>query len=347
LFDPQLAEYLSRDWLIERAQIEESVEHAELEAMLVDGLIRQWRGKVGQQGFIPYSPRQAGIFKTLKATGRYALSELQHIAECWADYLDAVVISEPPYDDRSISDFEHFSRRVAENVSFFEEELKRGSERDELAARRLAEWQRAARLIAAKAERDLSDPLRHALQRQLWHLRWQDEFVRLIMAQKFENQLLQGYSVEVTFDGMSWRGGETTFSDINWESTFRRVREVRSEGQRFPLRLPDFNVTEKGVQLLKNLTPKQYSDLYLFCRMDKMFRVLEEMGSEIWVPAPPALGESICPECNEYFDRQRTTQIYCAERCRNRAKRRRWREKDPERARQCQARYWRSYGEDN
>ena len=50
----------------------------------------------------------------------------QNLSECWGEYLEAVVINEPPYDDRSISDLDHFSRRVAENVSFFEEEFARG-----------------------------------------------------------------------------------------------------------------------------------------------------------------------------------------------------------------------------
>src|SRR5689334_12174238 len=69
LFDPQLAEHLDRDWLIERARIEEGVQRAELEAMLTEGLIRQWHDKPGREGFIPYTTRQAGVLKTLKETG--------------------------------------------------------------------------------------------------------------------------------------------------------------------------------------------------------------------------------------------------------------------------------------
>lgn len=313
--------------------------------MLSEGLIRMWEDRTGQQGLIPYSSRQAGVFKKLKETGRYDLAELKHIAECWGDYLEAVVVEEPPYDDRELSDLENFRRRVAENVSFFRDEVERGSGRDEIANQRLSEWQQTARILEGKAEHTISDPLRSIIQRHLWHLCWHDEFVRLIMAQQFEAKLLQGYSVQVTFNRTSWHAGETALSDINWESTFRRIRDMRQEGQLFPLRMPEFNVTENGIELLRPLTPEQYSDIYLRHNMPEMLRVLDQMGDEIWSPPPPPLGDSICRECAGHFDRQKPTQVYCGERCRKRAKNRRWREKDPERARQCQAKYWSSYGD--
>ena len=356
LFDPQLAGALNMEWLIERAQIEEGVDRPEVEAMVAEGLVRVWTDAGGVEGFIPYSTRQAGVFKKLKEMGRYDLAELQHIAECWGEYLEAVVIDEPPYDDRNIPDLEHLRRRVAENVAYFEEEIAHGPERSyleprqalhqfELGKQRLSEWERTARILAGKSDQTLSDALRKAVQRHVWHLRWQDEFVRLTMAQQFETQILQGYSVQVTFNAMSCLDGEMTLSDINWRSTFRRIRDMRREGRVFPLRMPEFNITENGVELLQQLTPDQYAELYGRHRMEEMFRVLDEMGSEIWSPPAPPLGDSICSECTGHFDRQISTQIYCGERCRKRAKNRRWRERDPERARQCQARYWKGYGD--
>lgn len=57
--------------------------------------------------------------------------------------------------------------------------------------------------------------------------------------------------------------------------------------------------------------------------------MLNKMGTEIWSPPPPPLGDSICPECAGHFDRQATTQIFCGKRCRRRAINRRCREKIP------------------
>jgi hypothetical protein len=358
LFDPQLADSLNKDWLMERAPIEEAIESADVEQLLAEGLIRVWTDARGAQGFIPYSARQAGVFMKLKATGRYELAELQHIAESWGEYLEAVVVEEPPYDDRQVSDLENLRRRVLDNVAFFEGEYALGREREhlepdqsarqfELTKERLAEWRQTAAILNGKTEANLSDHLRSAVQRHLWRLRWQDEWVRLVMAQKFETQLLQGYSVQVTFDGTTWENGATTLSNINWPSTFRRIRDMRREGRFFPLRMPDFNVTDKGVELLKMLTPDEYAKIYERDHMGEMYRVMDEMGNEIWHPTEPPLGNSVCSECQEPFDRLCASQIYCGERCRKRAKNRRWRERDPERVRQCQARYWKSYGDVN
>jgi hypothetical protein len=343
LFDSQLAGVLEREWLFDRAQIEEDVDREEAETILAEGLVRQWEDREGNRGFIPYSPRQVGIFRTLKQTGRYGLAELQHIAECWGDYLEAVVMDEPPYDDRSVSDFENFSRRVEENVAFFQDEVERSTRDDENANERLEQWSRTATVLKGKSDETIGDRLRSAIARELWQQRWNDEFVRLIMAQKFEAQITSGCSVEVTFNGSSWNQGTTQLSDINWKSTFLRLRDVRKEGKQFPLRLPEFTVTETGIQHLARITPEQYSDLYARYRLEDMYRVLGEMGKEVWSPAPAPLGDAVCPECREHFDRKNPTRVYCGEPCRSRARHKRWREKDPERARQAQARYWKSY----
>jgi hypothetical protein len=251
-------------------------------------------------------------------------------------------MDEPPYDDRSVSDFENFSRRVEENIAFFKDEVERSTGDDENANERLEQWSRTAAALKGKSDKTIGDRLRSAIARELWQQRWNDEFVRLVMAQKFEAQITTGCSVEVTFNGSSWNQG-TQLSDINWKSTFLKLRDVRKEGKHFPLRLPEFTVTETGIQHLVRITPEQYSDLYARYRLEDMYRVLDEMGKEVWSPAPAPLGDAICPECREHFDRKNPTRVYCGEPCRSRARHKRWREKDPERARQAQARYWKSY----
>ena len=345
IFDPQLAGTLSIEWLIERAEVQELGTPAEVRSMVADGLVRLWKDQNGKQGFVPYSTRQFEVFKNLKATGRYSPSELQDIAESWTDYIEAVIVDEPPYDDRELADFDHFQRRIGENIEFFEFETQQLAEhestsQEEVAKQRLAEWQRIGRVFLGKTEAQLSERLRDAAHRQLFHFRWQDEWTRLIMAQKFEAQILQGYSLHVSFNRMSWEAGETKLLDINWPATLRRVSESRREGRLFPLRTPDFNLTENGVELVRALTPEQYSEMYLRLRMEEMSAALNELGNQIWSPAPAPNGLSTCAECGTSFKREVSKQIYCSSRCRRRAINRRWREKDPERARKCQARYW-------
>ena len=347
IFDPQLAGTLNIEWLIERAEVQELGTPAEVKSMVADRLVKVWKDRNGKQGFVPYSTRQFEVFKNLKETGRYSLSELQDIAESWTDYIEAVIVDEPPYDDRELADFDHFQRRIGENIEFFEFESQQPAEQEstsqgEIAKQRLAEWKRVGRIFLGKTEAQLGERLRKAAHRQLFHFRWQDEWTRLIMAQKFEAQILQGYSLHVSFNRMSWEAGETKLLDINWPVTLRRVSESRREGRLFPLRTPDFNLTENGVDLVRALTPEQYSEIYLRLRMEEMSAALAELGDQLWLPAPAPTDHSICPECGTPFDREAPSKIYCSDSCRKRAKNRRWREKDPERARRCQARYWKS-----
>src|SRR5262249_35954957 len=150
---------------------------------------------------------------------RYTVEELRHIMTDWDDYLEAVVMDEPPYDDFQVSDFEHFKRRVKENISHFEFDEERYRERPDyltpegyenqktLVADRLAYWRRVDRVIKGKSEDELSPRLRDAIHRQLFHLRWLDEFVRINMTQQFETAIKEGYSTEVSFDGFSTMNG--------------------------------------------------------------------------------------------------------------------------------------------
>jgi hypothetical protein len=118
------------------------------------------------------------------------------------------------------------------------------------------------------------------------------------------------------------------------------------EGHRFPLRTPDFNLTEKGLELVGTPSPSEYQELFTRHRLDDLFSRLHVMGSDLWNPSV-TIGTVQCPECNGIFVRTVASKVYCKDACRIRAKSRRYRERDPERARTNQARYWNNaYGAD-
>jgi hypothetical protein len=177
----------------------------------------------------------------LKETGRYDQDELQHIMNDWDDYLEAIVMEEPCYDDESIPDYQHFVRRAREMRELFEED--EGRERPESitqeqwhnrqadAQQKLNMWRKVCGIIERSAEEDLSSTLRNSFHRQLFHLRWWDEFVRMNMAKKFETAIIQGYSTDVTFTGWSSQGDEFTLENIDWASSIRMYRQTRREGK--------------------------------------------------------------------------------------------------------------------
>jgi hypothetical protein len=124
-----------------------------------------------------------------------------------------------------------------------------------------------------------------------------------------------------------------------------QLRRSRIEGNRFPLRTPDFNLNEHGLELIGRPSPTDYEALFTLYRLDELFRELERMGNDLWEPALPT-GTVACPQCGQSFVRKVAAKVYCTDACRARAKSQRYRDRDPERARLNQASYWSTYEAD-
>lgn len=355
LFDPQFSENLNEDWLAGAAE-RYGITAAEIQAWAADGLLKKWPGPNGATNFTLYSEKQAQVFKGLFSNSRYSKEEIGHIADEWNSYLE-MVREEPPYDDMDISDYVHFRRRANEMVEVFRRKGEysdaQGSPLGEerLAQilddqrEKLAQWELIRDLVDGRAETELPDGFQKTWKKVLFRLRFVDEFIRMQSAQRMVVQLEQGYSPEVDFDGWSQQGTEVTLTHLNWRSTLVQWRRSRIEGSRFPLRTPDFNLTEHGLELLGKPSPAEYEGLFARYRLGDLFSELERMGNDLWEPAMPT-GSVACPQCGTTFVRKIASKVYCTDACRARAKSQRYRDRDPERARLNQARYWSAYEED-
>lgn len=354
LFDVQLCGSLSAAWLTGELEAA-GMPSNQAKWMIDENLLSCWVNSEKEKGYLLYTLQQAQTLRTLVETGRYGTEELRHIMNEWDDYLEAIVMVEPAYDDMSVSDYQHLLRRANEMVKMFQEDdhneaqfIVPTEERQRQTARyqsNQTHWETIVRLLEKHSDEELPPRLRELFDHNLFQLRWWDEFVRLNMAGQFEAVILQGYSPEVTFGGFSAHGLEFTLSNIDWFSTLRRYRDTRSEGKQFPLRAPDFHVTERGVEFVKTPSPTRYAEIYSQYQLGQLSSALEELGPSVWSPTELPLGDTTCPECQERFDRGSPRKVYCSDGCRKRAKSRRWRERDPERARLCQAKYWKSYSD--
>jgi hypothetical protein len=277
----------------------------------------------------------------------------------WNEFLEGSVLSVLPYDDTEIADLTHYIRHLAQLINDDRQQLSLLSEAaeagriapEELAERRakvqegLRIREHDAALLGGKNEGDLTEQELSRMRKQLWRLRFIDEFVRVGRANDFEAVIRQGYSPEFMFDEWSSGPDGVKLGRINWELTLGQFRETRAEGNAFPLRTPDFDVTPDGIKLIRHFTPPEYAQSYEKYRIAELQRLIDAMGSDLWHPVLP-VGKVECVGCGAIFDRADPRKLYCGERCRARARQRRWRTKDPERARLAQARYWKSYAED-
>jgi hypothetical protein len=164
-------------------------------------------------------------------------------------------------------------------------------------------------------------------------------------ADRFRCAIVQGFSPEVFFSKYSHGSDGFTFDRIDWKTTLRTIKQLRSAGKRFPLHTPDFDLTEAGMILDNHLAPEAYANVYERYHLDQLAKAVDEMGEDPWNPRE-LTDMPACAECGNSFARSLTAKQYCSAKCRSRAKQRRYRERDPERARLNQVRYWSNYSED-
>jgi hypothetical protein len=209
----------------------------------------------------------------------------------------------------------------------------------------LRKWDRVAQRLDSWNPAALTKEMSRYIARLLFRMRWTDEWIRIGNAERFRTAIVEGYSPEVFFRSHSQGANGFTFDHIDWTITLDAFSQTRSDGKIFPLRTPGFDLVERGMILHKPLPPDGYAELYKRYQIGEMGRVMDELGSNLWNPPKRPGSTDVCPECGNSFARTLAAKRYCSGKCRSRAKQRRYRERDPERARLSQARYWKSYPE--
>jgi hypothetical protein len=352
VFDPQISGEFQIDWLTGAAG-KRGVSRSEIDWMLSEGLIRQSRGRTGEDGFILYAERMAEVLKRLRDSRRYSPDELRHIADDWHVDLEVLSKRDLAYDSFEVDDYEHFRRHAGEMVRIYEcglagtaasstsltpEEAAMHTRRYE---KLIVDWSRMHQLVSTHKETELTSTQQRAWRRSLFQLRWFDDWFRIMKAKEFEALVEQGYSTEVAFRCKTWAGDGVSLAEPNWSFTLDCFKETINEGKTFPLRTPDFNITSQGVTFLRHFPPQEYQAFYQRQLLDQLFKELDNRGPDFWECDLSASGRGQCSECGAVFERTASSRKYCGERCRLRAKARRWREANPERAREAQARYYR------
>lgn len=348
LFDVQLCGEIREDWL-EGAVSAAGVTRQEIDQIISDGLVRRWQSPSGEPGFLLYTERQITVAKKLRDTDAYSIEELKHIFEDWNSYLEICMIDELAYDSFDIKPYEHFRRRTAEAVQFYSEELAENAkgnrpwaseEQNRQTEELLKHWTSWNEVVTRKEDEELLHDTRLKWRKLLNHLYYVDELARMSSAEKFAILVDRGYSTEVTFNGWQTSGEGMELTHLDWALTLRRVKDTRNEGKMFPLRTPAFTVNEQGVQFSATPSPDEYAALYQEFQLGALNTLLKEHGTALWQCDLAASGRGACEECGTLFDRTSATRRFCKDRCKNRAKARRWRENNPEGSRQAQAKYW-------
>ncbi len=340
LFDVQVCDDMSFSWLSDAAN-SVGVSMESLQHFVEAGILQTWSNNKGDQGFLLYAPEQLKTLQELRQTGGYSDPELKHFMEKWAEQIKCTV-EVVPYDELGQSDIDIYRKRANREIEDLRSHITwfTGTDLDE-AYEHLEAWKRVAERAATYDEHTLSESAKQKISRSLFQQRLVDELIRISDAAKFRFAISQGFSPEIFFSSYTISLDLFEFHTINWEWSIESYRRTRAEGKKFPLRTPDFEITERGLTFYKSQSIEEYSRLYERYQLKELTEIIERLGSGMWIGSP--IVGTRCAECSNEFEKTVSTKQYCSEKCRSRARQRRWRESDPERARLAQARYWKGY----
>jgi hypothetical protein len=355
LFDAQICGHLDLSWLSEQTK-SGGISEGELQQLIDAELIHRWSDRKGKKGFLLYTPEQVKTLVQLRQAVGYSDPELRHVMEKWDEDISCT-LEVLPYDDLELSEFDAYRLRLNREIEelcchvkwLTEADLtdddSRASQLNE-AKDRLRASEDAARRADSYDPNNLSENVRLRISQSLFGLRWIDEYVRVCNANQFQTVIREGFSPEVVFSSYTSGINNFEFHTIDWHMTLEAVKAARSQGRRFPLRTPEFDLTEQGLKLPHLLSAEEYATVHTRYQIGRLSAELDKFGKELWNPATQS-GRPVCAECRLPFVRTLPTKRYCSDKCRSRARQRRWRESDPERARQAQARYWKNYAPDD
>jgi predicted nucleic acid-binding Zn ribbon protein len=149
------------------------------------------------------------------------------------------------------------------------------------------------------------------------------------------SQLKAGYSPFVWFSRSRWDAeGRFSGSEIRWRETIGSAI-AHEDGEKLPIRVPGLLLRDGCPVPTRPLRPAEYSKVWAENDIDGYLQAWADLN-----------GEKRCLNCHGPIsppvnDRKR----FCGEKCRNAAKQRRFRERNPEAAERAQSRYWRSLGD--
>jgi len=331
-----------RAWLLSLPQLLDAASHKagqtisepELRIMAGQGWFPLLRGAEfdgDEEGAPIYAPDRIGLFVKLQRQG-YTTDELRVIAEFEEWMIDnAYTTDDLAYVDDDLETLRlHAQGRI--------DALEHGTSRDSSGASidRTAEIERARRevtYIQNLQANGVPERLRQKIEKQAFRIRAVNEFIRVHLFESDRAKITAEYSPFVTYSSGSWsQTGGFKAGPIMWDITVESALAYGDSSEMTPIRVPGFLLQGDRILPTRTLRPAEYAQRWRDHDLDAYL--------ECWAGLR---GERRCLNCfsalpGEADERKR----FCNEKCRNAAKQRRHRERNPDSVERAQQRYWKS-----
>ena len=179
----------------------------------------------------------------------------------------------------------------------------------------------------------IPDRYQYAITRDAFRIRAQRECIRVWLCELDRAKTRAGYSPFVACVKESWHINDgitfTAEEGVWWEPTIHSAL-AHAEGAIPTIRVPGFVLHGDQILSSRTLTPREYEQLWKQHDLDNYQLTWWDIQ-----------GQKHCLHCLAALpDRANDRRLYCSERCRNTAKQKRYRQRNPDAIREAQRKYW-------
>ena len=326
--------------LLPLAQLPEAVKGETGESIDADGLRRKagdgWFPLLKEAGFdgteegAPlYVPSRVGLLLKLERGG-YGADELRLIADLEESMIDHVYTA----DDLAYTD-DDLDTLILHAESRAEALASDGWMSPELGdpAKELENARSEVRFLRRLMEEGVPEELRPVIDKHAFRTRALNDMTRVWLLNMDRGKIEAGYSPYVSCSSQSWSTTEgSKCGDIHWPMTVRAALSYAEEGrlgEEPVIRVPGFELRGERVTPTRTLRPAAYATQWKQHDIDKYLEVWSEIR-----------GERRCLNCSVMLPSGNDRKRFCGEKCRNAARQRRYRERNPEAVERAQKKYW-------
>jgi hypothetical protein len=274
-----------------------------------------------------YVPDRVLFLRTLQREGYYT-DELRLIARHEEMLIDEVLTqNELAYLDDDVEVLLAHNRCLLEPL-----ESGRVGTSDPEQPKKMTWLRRQVRILEAYRANGIPEAKQHIVAKAAFRLRALNDYLRAEWIGRDRGKIRAGYSPFIHCSSMSWSAADGfKAGPVLWTPTINAAAAL-SDTVDPPIRVPGFILRGEQIIPVRTLRPTEYQQLWHDHDLDGYLHSLSEIR-----------GERRCLNCwvSLSVDDDRRKR-FCSERCRNQARQRRYRERNPEAAQRAQQRYWQS-----
>jgi hypothetical protein len=313
-----------------KSETGESIGEGELRAKAAAGWYPLLRGAGfdgNDEGAPLYAPSRIGLFLKLDGDG-YDEHELRLMAEHEEWAIDNMyTVDEMAYVD---DDLEALILHLRSELDGHHHVSGGGPE---LEAQRQERAERTGRDLAALEgyrRHGIPEAMRPVIEKAVFRARAVDDMVRMMLLDMERAKVQAGYSPYIVCRKHKWSLEDGFGAEgVLWQETLAGIMAYAQAGEAPPLRVPGFVLRGDRVTPVRTLRPADYSALWKQHDLDEYL--------EAWSKAN---GERRCLNCFATLPVGNDRKRFCGDKCRNAARQRRFRERNPEAVERAQKRYW-------